>query len=72
MTPTIPRGLFRTEDHRSGVRYAWVRCSGDNAVRYVFERTYRNSNYRPLFDDLPTEEQYNAAQAKKHKTVATN
>jgi hypothetical protein len=68
MMPEIPRGLFRTEYQKSGVRYAWVRF-GDHVVRYVFERTYRNTNYQPLFDDLPTQEQYNTSLAEKHKTV---
>jgi hypothetical protein len=68
MTPKIPRGLFMTEDQKRGVRGAWVRF-GDHVVRHVFERTYRNTNYQPLFDELPAEEQYNASLVEKHKTL---
>jgi hypothetical protein len=56
-----PQGQYRTEpdgDYAPMV-YVW----GSGSPSYVTEATYRAKGYWPAFEKLPTEDEYDAAQA---------
>lgn len=57
-----PQGQYRTEPDgdRAPMVYVW----GNDSPTYVTEATYRAKGYLPDFDELPTEDEYDAALTK--------
>ena len=57
-TTKISRGLNRTGTYESGATYAYVT---DGTMGFdVDEATYRRRPYFPVYDALPTKEEYEA------------
>jgi hypothetical protein len=58
-------GLYRTRDATSGAEYALVDYGNAPSLKDTISRShYQMRGYRPAFDTLPTQEQYNDAQQK--------
>lgn len=53
-----PQGQYRTDPagNNSPMVYVW----GNGSPTYVTEAIYRSKGYLPAFDDLPTEDEYDA------------
>lgn len=48
------QGQYRTERREGAMAYV----IDGGAASYIQEATYREKGYRPNFDDLPTEDEY--------------
>jgi len=57
-TPKLARGLYRTGSYEAGNAAAYV-TDGTMAFE-IDESTYRMRPYLPVFDGLPTREEYEA------------
>jgi hypothetical protein len=53
-----PQGQYRTEPTRGREPMAYVLVG--HTASYVTETAYREKKYEPTFDQLPTEEEYDA------------
>ena len=51
-------GQYRTEPRKDRVAMAYVR--GGAAPTYMTEAAYRAKGYKPSFEKLPTEDEYDA------------
>jgi hypothetical protein len=54
------QGLYRSEDTASGAKYVRLKC-GDAGEVDMSEEQYRAEGYKPDFDDLLSQEEYNSA-----------
>ena len=59
MNKRNPKGQYRTAP--CGDRVPMVYVWGSGAPSYLTEAAYRATGYLPLFEKLPTEEEYDAA-----------
>lgn len=60
MKKRAQKGQYRTEPRggHAPMVYVW----GGGTPTYVNEATYRAKGYLPLFEELPTEDEFDAAQ----------
>ena len=58
MATKRPQGQYRTEP--AGHRQQMAYVIDGFAASYITEAAYRMKGYRPDFDELPTEDEYNA------------
>ena len=58
MMPKWPRGQYRTQPGAKRKQMAYV--IDGNIASFLDEETYRAKGYEPVFDQLPTEDEYHA------------
>ena len=58
MTEATALGQYRTEPSRN--RQAMVYVRGRGTPLYITEMAYRAKGYKPVFEKLPTEDEYDA------------
>ena len=58
MHPINSRGQYRTQP--AGDRTPMVYVRGAGTPSYVTETVYRAQGHKPAFEDLPTEDEYDA------------
>jgi hypothetical protein len=53
-----PQGQYRTKPANGGMSMVYV--LGHGAPAFITEAAYREKAFSPCFDDLPTEDEYDA------------
>ena len=61
MNPKNPEGQYRTNP--AGGQATMVYVWGGRISSYITEAAYREKRYSPDFDELPTEDEYDAARS---------
>lgn len=59
-----PKGIYRTKTEETGAEYACVDY-GTSRDEGVTKSYYEEQGYQPPFDELPTKEDYDAANSVK-------